>query len=166
MRNSRSERQNAMGLRLCFDGRFGTGRLQACESLAPDTNLQIRSGQSVSAPPGSSKVNFFCYSQGIIDLYAKIFDRAFNLGMAQQDLHGPQVSGTTVNEGRLGSPERVRAEEVGVQSDAGNPVGDKPTVLPCCEAATRTMSAREQEFAWFLVSGPYVFFDCLTGLLR
>jgi hypothetical protein len=108
----------------------------------------------------------FRYGQGIIDLYAKVLDRAFDLSMAEQELHGPQVSGTTVNQGRLGSSQRVRAEEVGGQPDAGNPVGDKPSVLPCCEAPTRSTSASEQEFTWFLAGGPYVFFDCLTGLLR
>ena len=126
----------------------------------------MRVGRAFPLRPDSSNVDLFCHSQGIIDLYAKILDRAFDLGMAQQELHGPQVSGATVNEGRLGSPERMRAEEVGVQSDAGNPVGDKPSVLPCCEALTCTTSASEQEFTWFLASGTYVFFDCLTGLLR
>jgi hypothetical protein len=47
--------------------------------------------------------------------------------------------------------------------ELGNPLGDKSSVLSCCGAPTRSTSASEQQFTWFLAGGLYVFFDCLTG---
>ena len=57
------------------------------------------------------------------------------------------------------------AKELGVQSDAGDPFGYQPGVLPCCHALTGAASAREQEFAGLLACGFQIVVDGLTGLI-
>jgi hypothetical protein len=44
-------------------------------------------------------------SEGILDIDAEVADRALDLRMAKQDLHGAQVSRLLVDDGRLGSAE-------------------------------------------------------------
>jgi len=43
----------------------------------------------------------FRYGKGIIDLYAKVPDGAFDLFVPEQELHGAQIAGTPVDQGRL-----------------------------------------------------------------
>jgi hypothetical protein len=52
--------------------------------------------------PGNSDINLFRYGQGIIDLDAKVPDGAFDLCVPEQELHGAQIAGTPVDQGRLG----------------------------------------------------------------
>ena len=42
----------------------------------------------MSALPGISDVNLFRYCKGIIYLDAEVSDSAFDLGVAEQELHG------------------------------------------------------------------------------
>jgi len=42
----------------------------------------------------------FRYGKGIIDLDAKVPDGAFDLCMTEQELHGAQIAGTPVDQGR------------------------------------------------------------------
>ena len=58
---------------------------------ANGTKLPKLVGQSTSALPGNSDINLFCYGQGVIDLDAEVSDGAFDLGVAEQKLHGPQL---------------------------------------------------------------------------
>jgi hypothetical protein len=60
------------------------------------------SGRACLLCPGSSDVNLFRYGKGIIDLDAKVPDGAFDLGVTEQELHGPQIAGTSVDQGCLG----------------------------------------------------------------
>ena len=69
------------------------------------TKLPKLVGQSTSALPGNSDINLFCYGQGVIDLDAEVSDGAFDLGVAEQKLHGPQVAGAPVDQGGFGSSE-------------------------------------------------------------
>jgi hypothetical protein len=41
--------------------------------------------------------------------------------MPEQELNGPQVSRAPIDQGCLGSPERMCAEEMWVKADAGEP---------------------------------------------
>jgi hypothetical protein len=52
----------------------------------------------MSALPGISDVNLFRYRQSVVDLNAEIPDRAFNLGMTEQELDGPQVARPPINQ--------------------------------------------------------------------
>jgi hypothetical protein len=45
----------------------------------------------------SSDINLFHYSQGVIDLDAEISDRAFDLGMPEQELDGPKVARPSID---------------------------------------------------------------------
>ena len=69
------------------------------------TKLPKLVGQSTSALPGNSDINLFCYGQGVINLDAEVSDGAFDLGMAEQELHGPQVASAPVDQGRFGPSE-------------------------------------------------------------
>jgi hypothetical protein len=44
-------------------------------------------------------------SEGILDIDAKVADRALDLRMTEQNLHGAQVSRLLLDDGRLGSAE-------------------------------------------------------------
>src|SRR5450759_140627 len=57
-------------------------------------------------------------------------------------------------------------EEVRIETDAGNPLGDEPRILPRRHAPYRTSSADKQGFTGLLTSSPYVVVDRLAGLLR
>jgi hypothetical protein len=60
----------------------------------------------------------------VIDLDSEISDRTFHFLVAKQKLDRTQVAGATVDQGRLRAAERVRAEDVRVQSDARDPLCD------------------------------------------
>jgi hypothetical protein len=63
----------------------------------------------------------FRHCQCIIDLDAEVPHGAFDFGMPEQELNGPQVSRAPIDQGCLGSPERMCAEEMWVKADAGEP---------------------------------------------
>jgi hypothetical protein len=43
----------------------------------------------------------FRYCQGVIDLNAEIPDRAFDLGMAEQELDSPEIACSSIDQGRF-----------------------------------------------------------------
>ena len=49
----------------------------------------IVTGRASLLCPAPSDINLFRYGKGIIDLDAEVPDGAFDLGMAEQQLHGP-----------------------------------------------------------------------------
>jgi hypothetical protein len=55
------------------------------------------------------KFNLFSYIQGVVHLDPEILDGAFQLGMTEEKLDCTQVSGRTINLGRLCAAHRVRA---------------------------------------------------------
>jgi hypothetical protein len=89
----------------------------------------------------------FRYCQGIIDLNAKAPNRAFDFGMAKQELNGPQVAGTPVDKGCLRSTKRMRSEQAGIQPDAANPSRDQTRILSRGHCSRGTTSTTEQELA-------------------
>jgi hypothetical protein len=48
-----------------------------------------RTGRACLLCPGISDVDLFRYREGIIHLNAKVSDGAFDLGVAEQELHSP-----------------------------------------------------------------------------
>ena len=84
--------------------------------------------------PGSSDIDLFSYGESIIDFDAEIPDSALALGVAQQQLDGTQITGSTVDECCLGPPERMGAEEVWIKADRRDPPRDQPSILSgsCC----------------------------------
>jgi hypothetical protein len=101
-----------------------------------------------------------------IHLDAEISDRALDLRVTEQELNGPQVAGASVDQRRFGPRERVCAEQLGVQSDAGDPSGDKPCILARRHALAHAATVREQKFAVLLPRGSQVVIDSLARLVR
>lgn len=60
------------------------------------------SGRARKLCPGTSDVDFFCNVNGVVDLDAKVPDCALDLGVAQEELHGPQVASPSIDQRRLG----------------------------------------------------------------
>jgi hypothetical protein len=51
------------------------------------------------------------YRQGVIHFNTEVSDGAFDLGVAEEKLHRPQISGSAIDQSRLGSPKRMGAKE-------------------------------------------------------
>ena len=69
------------------------------------------SGRAGPLCPTSPDINLFGYCQRVIDLNAEIADRALDLGVPEQELHGSQVAGAPIDQRRLRAPQRMRTEQ-------------------------------------------------------
>src|SRR5215472_10722072 len=58
------------------------------------------------------------------------------------------------------------AEQAWVKPDAGDPLADQPSILPCRNSTVAVASAGKEVLTRLLVGGSYIVVDCLTGLLR
>jgi hypothetical protein len=90
-------------------------------------------GQRPLTPTGVGYPLYFGllgHFQGIIDLDAEVADRTLQLGVPEQQLNGPKILGPVVDQGRLRSPECVRAVAGLVQSQLPDPGMRDPRVLP------------------------------------
>jgi hypothetical protein len=112
-----------------------------------------RSGRECPLCPGISDINLFRYRQRIIYFDAEISDRAFNLGMPEQELDGPEISRPPIDQGSLCAAQRMRPEQSRVQSDAADPIRNEARILPGGQAAARSAMAGKQELAGPLVGG-------------
>jgi len=108
----------------------------------------------------------FRYGEGVVDLDPKIANGTFDLCVSKEQLHGTQVAGTTINECRFGSAERMRSEEAGVKPNGANPLGDQPRVLPRCHAPIAATAARKEELAGLFAGRSEIRIERLTCLLR
>jgi hypothetical protein len=77
--------------------------------------LEESTGRVVPLCPNRSDINLFRYCQGVIHLDAEISDSAFYFRVAEQELHGSQVAGSSVDECCFCPPQRMRAKELGAQ---------------------------------------------------
>jgi len=68
-----------------------SSRLPPFDTSAVGRKPPIMDGQSVSALPGNSDINLFGNSERVINLDAKIADRALDLSVAEQELRRSQV---------------------------------------------------------------------------
>jgi hypothetical protein len=106
----------------------------------------------------------FRYRQGVIDLDAEIPDRAFDLGMPEQELDGPEIARPPVDQGRFCASQRVGSEQPRVEPDAANPVRDEACILAGGHAVSGTATTRKQELAGPFVGGLQIIIDGLAGL--
>ena len=90
-----------------------------------------------------SDVNLFRYRESIIHLNAEVPDGAFNLGVAEQELHGSQVTSVLVDRRDLSTPERMGAKELRIESDTGEPFGYTASILARRHALADAAAARE-----------------------
>jgi hypothetical protein len=72
----------------------------------------IVTGRASLLCPAPSDINLFRYGKGIIDLDAEVPDGAFDFGVAKQELHGPQIARSTIDQRCLCSPQRMGAKEL------------------------------------------------------
>ena len=116
-------------------------------------------GQSASALPSGSDVDLLGDGESIIYLDAEISDGALDLRVPQEQLDGPQVAGTPVDQGCLGSTQRMCPEEGRVQANASDPLRHQ------AGAAVFASSTGEQELARFFASHRQILVNSLAGLL-
>src|SRR6516165_1679335 len=57
------------------------------------------------------------------------------------------------------------AEQAWVEPDAGDPLADQPSILPCRNSSVAAATAGKEVLTRLLVGGSDVVVDCLTGLL-
>jgi len=69
-------------------------------------------GRACPLCPGISDVHLFRYCQGVIYLDAEISDSAFYFRVTEQELHGPQIARSTIDQRCLCSPQRMGAKEL------------------------------------------------------
>ncbi len=94
-------------------------------------------GLGRSAPVGADRLGaglplylgLLGHLQGVVHLDAEVTDRAFELGMSEQQLDRAQVLGPAVDQGRLRSPQRMRSVLRAVQSYLPHPAIHNPRVL-------------------------------------
>lgn len=86
-------------------------------------------------------------SEGERVLYvdAKIANRALDFRVAEQDLHGAQVACLLVDDGRLGSAQRMGTVIFPAQSDPSHPLINKSRILPSADMLRMIDPAREDE---------------------
>jgi hypothetical protein len=79
----------------------------------------------------------------ILDIDAEVANRALDLRMAEQDLHGMQVTCLLVDDGRLRSAERMGSVVFSAQSDPSHPFVNEPCILPRADMIGMINPARE-----------------------
>ena len=113
--------------------------------MSPEVALSHRFelGRARQLCPGISDVDFLSDLDRVVDLDAEIADGALDLGVAKQELNGSEVPGSSVDQRRLGPPERVRAEFQRIETDAGNPLADEAGILSSRQSASRATASGE-----------------------
>jgi hypothetical protein len=89
----------------------------------------------------------FRYRQGVIDLDAEIPDRAFDLGMPEQELDGSEIACVPIDQGSFCASQLMRAKKPRVQPNASDPLRYEPRILARRHVAVGTTTAGEQELA-------------------
>ena len=71
--------------------------------------------------------------ESVVDLDAEVSHGALELRMAEEQLHGSQIPGSPVDEGWLGTPDRVRSVPGRIKADFLHPAVNNASVLPRAE---------------------------------
>ena len=117
------------------------------------TNRRLGAGRACPLCPGISDINLFRYCQGVIDFDAEIPDRAFDLGMPEQELNSSQIARPSIDKGRFRAAQGMRPKQPRVETDAPDPLGDEPGILAGCHATGRAAMTGEQELAGSFAGG-------------
>ena len=87
----------------------------------------------------------FGQGQCVLDVYTKVTHGTFNFVVAEQNLHGAQVSSLFVNDGRFCSTQRMRAVFLMSQADARHPLAHEPSILTGADVPGVVAPARKDE---------------------
>ena len=85
----------------------------------------------------------FGQCQRVFGVHAKVANRTFELGVAEQDLHRPQISRSLVDQRHLRPAQAVRPTGRPAQPDTFNPVAHQPGILTRADVICINCSARE-----------------------
>lgn len=91
-----------------------------------------------------SELDAFCNRERILELDAKVSDGAVHLGVPEQQLDRPQVTGLPIDQGGLRAPHRMGPEGAWLQTDQGHPPTDHPGILKRREMRHPVEPAREE----------------------
>jgi hypothetical protein len=81
----------------------------------------------------------------ILYVDAQIANGALDLGVAEQDLHSAQVARLLIDDGRLGSAQRMGPVILRPQSDSSYPLINKSSILPSADMIGVIDPARDDE---------------------
>jgi hypothetical protein len=84
--------------------------------------------------------------ESVVDLDAEIPHGGFELRVPKKQLHGSQVSGSPIDQGWLGAPNRVRSVPSRVKTYLLDPAAHNASLLPGAKVRRRMPSAREHVF--------------------
>lgn len=106
---------------------------------------QKRPSEHARRPQALSDLDALRQDKSILNVDPEIADRVLNLGVAEQNLDRPQISGRSVDHGRLGAPHGVGAVFFPPQPDRGDPFVDEASILPRAHRMAGTDPAWEHE---------------------
>src|SRR5258708_6201262 len=97
---------------------------------------------------GAHQILHLCaFGEGERILYidSQIANSTLDLRVAEQDLHGAQVTCLLIDDGCLGSARRMGSVILRTQSDPGHPLVNKSSILPSADMIGVIDTAREDE---------------------
>lgn len=92
--------------------------------------------------PGSDLCSL-CQCQGVFHINAEVANRALDLRVAEQDLHGAKIASGLGDDRSLGSPKRMSAIVLAAQTNGGHPFIDQAGELPRAQVLGMIRSARK-----------------------
>ena len=102
----------------------------------------------------SADVNFLSDLKSVINLNAKVPHSALDLRVTEEQLNGPQVSRSPIDQRCFGATHGVGGEFERVKPDAADPLSDETRILPGGQVLIRAAPPREQPLARHAVGGP------------
>jgi len=85
----------------------------------------------------------FRYGEWVVYLDPEISDSALDLRVAEQELDGPKVAGASVEQGRFGPAQGMRAKDLWIKPNARHPSGKKSGVLTGGHGLALSMTSGE-----------------------
>ena len=92
----------------------------------------------------ASYLSVLSEGERVLYVHPEIPHRAFDVRVAQEKLHRPQIASSFVDDGRLSPPKRMGAVVLASQPDRGHPLVHQPGILPSAEVAGVVSAARER----------------------
>ena len=121
---------------------YAIWRARECLALAESTRACGALGRR------ASDFGLFGYLERVVNLDAEVPHGALELRMAEQKLHRSQVSSSPVNQGWLGTPDRVRSVSGRIKADLLHLGVHDTSVLACAQVRRRMQSAWKQVVVW------------------